>query len=94
MSTHIEINASSSRYASSMRSLVSQLRSAQNLSQECKDVGDQLAFGGDWVALAAYLGLSGPTAEADAEAVYNLLGSVNTTLSTDAFIAQFLSRLG
>ena len=51
-------------------------------------------LGGDWVTYAAYLGLSGENAAADAEAVYNLLGSVNATLSGDAFIAQFLSRLG
>lgn len=92
-STHIEINASASRYASAMRSLIGQLRAAQNLAGECKEIGDQLAFGGDWATLAAYLGLSGESAAADAQAVYNLLGSVNVEMA-GPFLAQFLSRLG
>ena len=93
MSTHIEIVSSASRYGASMRSLIAQMRAAQELAQECKDIGDQLAFGGDFTTLAAYLGLSGPTAEADAESVYNLLGSANTELH-GTFVTQMLSRLG
>lgn len=93
MTTHIEISASASRFGAQMRSLVEQLRAAQNAAQACKDISDQLAFGGDWATLAAYLGLSGENAQADAQAVYNLLGSVNTELH-GAFAAQFLSRLG
>lgn len=93
MSTHIEINAASSRYATSMRAFLSQLRDVQERAQELKDLGDQLAFGSDWVTLAAYLGLSGDSAQTDAQAVYNLLGSANTELH-GTFITQMLSRLG
>ena len=89
MNSHIEITGTASRYAARMRSLVDQMRTVQELSQQQKDIGDQIAMGGDWAALATELGVTA----AEAEAVYNLLGSANTELH-GTFIGQMLSRLG
>lgn len=88
-STHIEIPSTASRLSANMRTLVSQLRNVQELCDEIKDISDQVAFGQDWTALGEYLGISA----AEAETVYNLLGSVNTELN-GTFINQFLSRCG
>lgn len=88
-SAHIEITGSAGRYASRMRQLVDQLGSVVELAEQQKAVGDQIALGGDWAALAVELGV---TAE-QAEAVYNLLGSVVVELH-GTFITQMLGRLG
>lgn len=88
-STHIEIPSTASRLSASMRALIGQLRNVQELCDEIKDISDQVAFGSDWEALGTKLGVSA----AEAETVYNLLGSVNTELG-GTFINQFLSRCG
>ena len=88
-SAYIRLDGTAGRYASSVRRLVDILRDAQELAQECKDVGDQIALGGDWPALAVALGVT----ESESEAVYNLLGSVNTELH-GTFSNQLVSRLG
>ena len=87
---HIQIKPGASPYASDLLGLIRTLQSVVDTSRRLKATGDQIAFGGDWAALAAYLG----TTAAEAEAVYNLLGSVTNTLTTDAFIAQLLARCG
>lgn len=88
-STHIEVSSVTSRYSSEFRSLVDRLRDIQELSQKLKDIGDQMAFGSDFAALGAYLGVSA----GDAETIYSILGSANTELH-GTFITQMLSRLG
>lgn len=90
-SQHIEITGNETRLAGDLRRFIDQLQGVQNQSAELKAVMDQAASGSDWVGLQATFGFD---STADAEATYNLLGSVNATLTTDAFIAQFLSRLG
>lgn len=90
-STHIELAGSETRLAAQFRSLVDQLQNVQNLARELKATSDQCAAGQDWIGLRAAFGFA---SDADAEASYNLLGSVTTTLTTDTFIGQMLSRLG
>jgi len=90
-STHIELTGNETRLAGQFRSFVSSLQSLKDQSAKLKAISDQAAAGADWSGLRAAFGFS---SDAEAEAAYNLLGSVNTTLSGDAFIAQLLSRLG
>jgi len=89
MSAHITIAPGASRYSASMVQFIAQLQAVVDQVDTLKNVGDQIALGGDWDALAAKLG----TTAAEAEAVYNLLGSVRTELNSP-LIAQFLARLG
>lgn len=90
-SAHIELVGTETRLAREFRLFVDQLQATQNAARELKAVADQAASGADWAGLRAAFGFA---SDADAEAAYNLLGSVNTTLTTDAFIAQMLSRIG
>lgn len=90
-SSHIELAGSETRLAAQFRSFVDQLRNVQEDAARLKEIADQAASGGDWPGLRAAFGFR---TDAEAEASYNLLGSVHTTLSTDTFIAQLLSRLG
>lgn len=89
-SAHIHIAPGASSQASELLQFVNELQRTQDRGRKLKSVFDQIAMSGDWDALAAKLGCT-PT---EAEAVYNLLGSVNTTLTTGAFVGQILSRLG
>ena len=88
-STHIDIVAGASPQGNEVLQAVRQLQSTADLVAKLKAVFDQIAFGDDWDAVAAKLG----TSSADAETVYNLLGSVNSALSVPD-VVQFLSRLG
>ncbi len=88
-SSHIEVVSTASRLGADVRSFIGQLQRTVDDVNRIKAVADQVALGGDWDALALKLG----TTAADAEAVYNLLGSVDTELS-GPFVAQFLSRCG
>ena len=88
-STHIDIVAGASPQGNEVLQAVRQLQSTADLFAKLKTVFDQIAFGNDWDAVAAKLG----TSSADAETVYNLLGSVNSALSVPD-VVQFLSRLG
>lgn len=90
-SAHIHLTGTETRLAGEMRQFVSQLQRVVNDAARLKAIADQAASGADWPGLRAAFGFS---SDDDAEAAYNLIGSVNTTLSTDAFIAQLLSRLG
>lgn len=88
-SSHIEVVSTASRLGADVRSLIAQLQRVVDDCDKVKAIADQVAMGGDYAALATKLGV---TAD-EAEAVYNLLGSVATELH-GAFIAQTLSRLG
>ena len=86
---HIEIQSTASRLSADVRSLIDALQRVVDSADKVKAISDQVALGGDWEALATKLGVSA----ADAEAVYNLLGSVNGELH-GVFITQTLGRLG
>lgn len=88
-STHIEIVSTASRLGSDTRAFISELQRVLDAVDKIKSVADQVAFGGDYAALATKLG----TTAAEAESVYNLIGSVQTELHA-TFIVQALSRLG
>ena len=90
-SAHIELNGDETRLAGQYRSFVDRLQQLVEDAAKHKAVMDQAAAGSDWPGLRAAYGFS---SDADAEAAYNLHGSVNTTLAGDAFIGQLLSRLG
>lgn len=88
-SAYIDISSTATNHSAELYGFISQLRQLVEQSQELKDRYDQMAMGGDYAALAGFLGLS----EADATAIYNLIGSVNTELH-GAFTAQLLARAG
>ena len=90
-SAHIELTGNETRLAGQFRSFVDRLQAVVEDAAKHKAVMDQAAAGPDWPGLRAAYGFA---TDADAEAAYNLLGSVNTTLAGDAFVAQLLSRLG
>lgn len=90
-SAHIELTGTETRLAGQFRNFVDRLQAVVEDAAKHKSVMDQAAAGSDWPGLRAAYGFG---SDADAEAAYNLLGSVNTTLSTDTFLAQLLSRLG
>ena len=79
-SAHIQINGTGSRHNQKLRRFVDELIAVRNEAGNLKATFDQ----------AALLDIAG---EGDAEAVYNLLGSVVTELNA-AFITQMTSRLG
>ena len=91
-SQHIEISPSATRHSGKLRYAIEQLRQVQEAFAEVKSIGDQAAFGGAFADFGTLFGVENPAA--NGEAVYNLVGSVNTTLQSDAFIAQLLSRCG
>ena len=86
-SAHIQINGTGSRHKQKLRQFVDELIAVKNEATNLKATFDQAALGGDWATLLDIAG------EGDAEAVYNLLGSVVTELNA-AFITQMTSRLG
>ena len=88
-SAYIDISSTATTHSAELFGFISQLRQLVEQSQELKDRYDQMAMGGDYAALAGHLGLS----EADATAIYNLIGSVNGELHAD-FIPQLLARAG
>ena len=86
-SAHIQINGTGSRHNQKLRQFVDELIAVRSEAENLKATFDQAALGGDWATLLDIAG------EGDAEAVYNLLGSVVTELNA-AFITQMTSRLG
>ena len=92
-STHNLITGTAGDLSADVRSFVDRLTALVDDGVNIKAVMDQVAAGVDWASLAMYLGLSGDNAATNAEAVYNLFGSVNTELA-GAFIAQLTSRCG
>lgn len=89
-SADIDISTSASRISSQARSAIDQLKRVKDDWDNLKLTLDQIALGGDYTALAGYLGVNA----AQAEAVYNLWGSANAELQNASFIAQLLSRCG
>lgn len=89
-SAYIDISTSASRISSQARSAIDQLKRVKDDWDNLKLTLDQIALGGDYTALAGYLGVSA----AQAEAIYNLWGSANLELQNATFIAQLLSRCG
>lgn len=89
MSSHIEISSTASRLSADVRRAIDDLQRVQDAFAEVKNVADQVALGQDWAALATKLGVT----QAEAEAVYNLLGSANTEIRA-TFLAQITARLG
>lgn len=90
-SAHIPLAGTETRLAGQFRSFVDRLQDVVQDAAQHKAVMDQAASGADWAGLRAAYGFA---SDANAEAAYNLLGSVNATLADDAFIAQLLSRMG
>jgi hypothetical protein len=88
-SAYIDISGTATTHSGELLSFIRQLRQIGEQSAELKSRYDQMAMGGDWTALAGYLDLN----EADAQAIYNMLGSVNTELH-GTFISQLLARAG
>lgn len=89
-SAYIDISTNASRISSQARSAIDTLRRVKDDFDNIKLTLDQIALGGDYTALAGYLGVSA----AQAEAIYNLWGSANLELQNATFIAQLLSRCG
>lgn len=89
-SAHIQINGTGSRHNRQLREFVDDLVSVRARAAHLKETLDQMALGGDWAALAAGLDI---VDAADAQAIYNLLGSVKTELEA-SFITQMVGRLG
>ena len=89
-SAYIDISTSASRISSQARSAIDQLKRVKDDWDNLKLTLDQIALGGDYTALAGYLGVNAE----QAEAVYNLWGSANAELQNATFIAQLLSRCG
>lgn len=87
-SAHIKID-NSTQHAAQLRRFVDDLYDVQEKARRLKGVFDQAALGGDWDALGLLLGITA----AEAETVYNLMGSVKGELEA-AFITQVLGRLG
>ena len=88
-SSYIDISGTATTHSGELLSFIRQLRQIGEQAAELKSRYDQMAMGGDWTALAGYLDLN----EADAQAIYNMLGSVNTELH-GTFITQLLARAG
>lgn len=88
-SAHIEIVGNETRSAGQLRRFIDSLQNIVDDVDKLKAVYDQAALGADWDGLAVLLG----TTAANAEAIYNLIGSVQTELH-GTFTGQFLSRLG
>ena len=89
-STYSDISSTASRQSGEVRYAIDLLQQVKDKFAENKAVMDQMAMGGDFVTLGAYLGVSA----ADAEAVYNLWGSANGELVAGVFLNQLLARCG
>ncbi len=89
-SAHILINGTGSRHNRLLREFVDDLVAVRNDAIQLKAVFDQAALGGDWQALATLLDIGSTE---DAQAVYNILGSVVGELN-GPFIGQMTGRLG
>ena len=88
-SAYIPVSPTATQHSGELYAFIRQLRQIVEQCAELKGKYDQMAMGGDWSSLAAYLGLS----ETDAQAVYNIIGSANTELH-GTFISQLLARAG
>lgn len=89
-SAHILITGTATGHNRQLRDWVDRLIRVVADGENLKTTFDQAALGGDFAALAALLGLE---SAAEAETIYNLLGSVVTELD-GPFITQLRGRLG
>jgi len=87
----IPLVGTETRLAGELRQFISQLNQVRDKAANLKAIADMASSGADWPGMRASFGFS---SDAAAEAAYNLIGGVNSTLSTDTNIAQMLSRLG
>lgn len=92
-SAHIEIDRSE-RHAAKLGGMVDSLISIRAQVLATKAQYDQFVIGDDYAALGVALGLTGENASTDAQAIYNLLGSVQTELEASTFTHQLTARLG
>jgi len=90
-SAYISVTGNTTPLNGKLRRFVDRLQDIVDEGRALKATADQAALGDDWAGMQTAFGMDNAT---DAEDVYNILGSVNTTLTTDTFIAQLLSRLG
>ncbi len=88
-SAHIEVNGTQTRHNGQLRAHIDAIQRVVDESDRLKAMMDQAAAGQDWASLATLLGVPA----ADAEALYNLIGSSNGELH-GPFTAQLLSRAG
>lgn len=88
-SEFIAISSTATPYSGELRSFLAQLRQVTELSAELKSRWDSMAKDGDWTKLGEYLDVP----PADAQTLYNLLGSVNGQIN-GTFVAQLLARAG
>lgn len=87
-SAHITVGINT-LHAVQLRKFIDNLQEVQQDAARLKAIFDQAALGGDWDALGTLINVS----PANAETIYNLLGSVKTELEA-TFITQTLGRLG
>lgn len=89
-STHIKVNGTGTRHNQQLRAFIDRLQDVVDDAARLKAIYDQAASGEDYASLALVLDVT----QTEAEALYALVGSVNTELSGATFIPQLLSRAG
>ena len=90
-STHI-YPSTQTRLAGEVTAIVRKMREIDADLPQLKAILDQVAYGDDYVSLAAELGFAG---EVDAQTAYNLLTSLNVELNNSSpFWKQVISRMG
>ena len=83
------------RLAGELITLVRAMRDIDKDAPQFKTILDQVASGANFANLASELGLGSDTQAAEnAEAVYNLLGSLVVELANSPFWKQVISRMG
>ena len=87
----IPLVGTETRLASELRQFIHSLGQVRDKAASLKAIADMAASGADWPGFRAAFGI---TTDAQAEAVYNLLGGVHSTLAGDSSIGQLLSRMG
>jgi len=88
-STHITIPRTAGELAAAVRSAVDRMQAVKEDFISQKAAMDQIAASSDWDSLATALGCTA----AEAEAVYNLYGSVVAGPLVDSFLVQLISRI-
>ena len=89
MSNQIIVPRTAGELASNVRSVVDRMQAIREDFISQMAAMDQIAASADWASLATALGCSA----ADAEAVYNLYGSIVAGPMVDAFLTQLIARL-
>jgi len=89
MSNQIVVPRTAGELAGAVRNVIDRLQSVKDDLASQKASMDQIAASNDWDSLGTALGCT----SAEAEAVYNLYGSVLAGPMVDSFLIQLLSRL-